>query len=66
MKFKINFLFSHFFVLTVNKRIVRSKKNIDVRAIPAILNFFPDSLTTLGKNAKLQMIPTIDPPRCPV
>jgi len=49
--------------MTVNKRIVSSKKNTEVRTIPAILNLFPDGLLTLGKNAKLQIIPTIDPPR---
>jgi hypothetical protein len=49
--------------MTVNKRIVSSKKNTEVRTIPAILNLFPEELLTLGKNAKLQMIPTIDPPR---
>lgn len=54
------------FLITVNKRIVSKTKNIEVRTNPTILNFYAESLLTLGKNAKLHKIPTIDPPRCPV
>jgi hypothetical protein len=50
----------------VNKRTVSKTKNIEVRTNPAILNLLPESLLTLGKKAKLQSIPTIEPPRCPV
>ena len=41
-------------------------KNAAVRTIPTILIFVPESLLTLGKNAKLTSNPTIEPPKWPV